>query len=122
MRYELQYEYTIRECASELNMTYIMQMATVNERNIILTGTDDGVEEDSDYSILLIAVNNNGASHAPIILNMTKEGGMFKINYNNYHTIHDDEFKLYWQYPLELLQISQISLSIQQALPSCGSV
>jgi hypothetical protein len=77
MYYELQYNFTIRECDSELNMN-TMQVDMTNDTSIVLNDIDNGVEEDSDYNILLSAVNGTGKSQAPIIMNMTKAAGMFK--------------------------------------------
>jgi hypothetical protein len=72
MYYELQYTFTIRECG---NMNTV-QVDMINDTSIVLNGTDNGVEEDGDYNILLIAVNSTGTSQAPIILNTTKAAGI----------------------------------------------
>ena len=53
-----------------------------NESNITLNDIDDGVEEDSDFHILLTAINANGRSQAPIISNRTEEAGIL-CNFQN---------------------------------------
>lgn len=73
--YQIQYNFTIRECkfSSKVNM----QNRTVNttKSGIVLNGPSDGIEEDSDYNISLIAINSNGNSQANMIMNTTKEAG-----------------------------------------------
>lgn len=64
----------------------------INESNITLNDIDDGVEEDSDFNILLTAVNANERSQAPIISNRTEEAGML---YNFQNKINDS-CEIYW--------------------------
>ena len=69
--YEIQYNFTIRECTSIMSMQS-RQVNTTNKTNFTLRG---GIEEDSDYNIILTAVNSHGSSQADVIMNATKEAG-----------------------------------------------
>ena len=70
-RYEIQYNFTIRECTSIMS-TQSRQVNTTNKTNFTLR---ERIEEDSDYYISLTAVNSNGSSQADVITNKTKEAG-----------------------------------------------
>ena len=69
-----------------------MQVCMINESNITLNDIDDGVEEDSNFDILLTAVNATGRSQAPIISNRTEEAGMLC----NFQNKINDGCKIYW--------------------------
>ena len=79
--YKIQYNFTMRECANEVN-THVtnnkLNKIQIMERNnyTIHNSTDLPVEEDSDYQISLIAVISNVSSPAAVIMGTTKEAGM----------------------------------------------
>lgn len=75
--YEIQYNFTVRECANDMDMqiTSIGPQMIMANSYVLLNGTETRVEEDSNYSISLTAVNSIGKSQATIITNMTLEAG-----------------------------------------------
>ena len=64
----------------------------INESNITLNDIDDGVEENSDFNILLTAINPTGRSQAPTISNRTKEAGILC----NFQNKINDSCEIYW--------------------------
>ena len=77
--YKIQYSYTIRQCANEMNtdseVTDELNKIQIMARNNY-TIRDSTVEEDSDYNISLVAVNSNVSSPADTIMGTTKQAGM----------------------------------------------
>ena len=74
--YELQYNFTIRECESNIGNVG-MDVVNGSLRSYTLKkGTETPVEEDSIYTILLTAMNSDGASDTSISEISTLRAGM----------------------------------------------
>ena len=76
--YEISYTYVINECGSNIRDPQVTVTLTNGSQRsyIIENGTNTPVEEDSDYSISLIAIHSMGRSPAAMILVTTLEAGM----------------------------------------------
>ena len=80
--YKIQYSYTIRQCTNDSEMVtqvidYKLNILKARNSYTIHNSASTPVEEDSDYKISLIAVNSNVSSPAAVIVNTTKEAGMY---------------------------------------------
>ena len=79
LSYELRYNFTIRECYSESNTREWIDVFLNNSclRSYTLENSSETpVEEDSVYSIILIAVNSDGRSEASLKEISTPGAGM----------------------------------------------
>ena len=80
--YELQYNFTIRECYSEGNTKewiYVIIDNSSLSSYTLENSSESPVEEDSVYSIILIAVNSDGVSEAIVTKISTQGAGMLTI-------------------------------------------
>ena len=75
--YEIQYNFTIRECPGNSRNVWNV---TINDSSLrsytLANSTDTPVEEDSDYFIMLTAVNSDGKSEPIVIETSTLAAGI----------------------------------------------
>ena len=71
--YELQYNYSIRECRSKSD---VINVSINSGNNITNSYTLYNVEEDSDFTISLVAINPAGRSEAATKVTTTLQTGM----------------------------------------------
>ena len=74
--YKIQYNFTIKQCADEMDYESNEIILAGNIYNYTIHNeTSMRVEENSVYNISVIAVNSDVSSPAAIIMNATKEAG-----------------------------------------------
>ena len=78
--YEIQYNFTIRECLDNTWNAWNIWNVTINNGSLrnytLVNSTVTPVEEDSDYFIMLTAVNSDGKSEPTVIETSTSAAGM----------------------------------------------
>lgn len=75
--YELTYLYIINECGINIRDPPVtITLSSSQSSYTIMNGPNTPVEEDSDYSISLFAINSAGRSSAARVLVTTPEAGM----------------------------------------------
>ena len=87
--YKIQYNFTIKQCADEMDAqvtNYYESNEIILARNnyTIHNETSMRVEENSVYNISVIAVNSDVSSPAAIIMNATKEAGIILLSTSTY--------------------------------------
>ena len=84
--YEIQYNFTIRECQESSEIFWNITINNSSLRNYTLVNsTDTPVEEDSDYFIMLTAVNSDGKNEPTTIETTTLAAGIQMWNGSNYY-------------------------------------
>ena len=76
--YELQYNFTIRGCENHTGKGNVVISGSF-KNYILMNSSETPVEEDSVYSIIIIAVNSDGRSEASIHEISTLRDGMVLI-------------------------------------------
>ena len=75
--YELAYRYFINECGNNIGDPPVTMTLSSSQNNYTIeNGPSTPVEEDSDYSISLVAINSAGRSSSARVLVTTPEAGM----------------------------------------------
>jgi hypothetical protein len=77
--YEINYAYIINECSSNMmsDPQVTVTLSNSSQRNYTINNAPNSpVEEDSEYSISLIAINSVGRSAAAMVRVITPEAGM----------------------------------------------
>ena len=70
-RYRVSYSYTIMECRSEPVMAGHVEIEDGNVTSFTLTG----LEEDSNYTVVLTAIRSNRRAHSDEIHTQTRKAG-----------------------------------------------
>ena len=87
-RYELTYRYIINECGNNMrDPPVIVTLNSSQSSYTIENGPSTPVEEDSDYSISLVAINSAGRSSSDSDLATTPEAGMILYYFTCYMCI-----------------------------------
>ena len=101
-RFEVTYNYTVNRCSAPPGAQRTDTITAGSTRSHTLTG----LNEDSNYSITVRAINNEGSTMATVSANTLASGTCTCVHDNNKHLrIHEI------QLPVVLLSLSALALS-----------